>query len=65
MVFGTTGPLIGTLVSLEKRRYRFGVICGGTTFFQKKVLFSDFPTEPSIVFNCGFEIAEIRSFIIR
>ena len=37
--FGTPiirfGPLIGTLVSLEKRTYRFEVICGGTTFSEK------------------------------
>ena len=35
--FGTPGPLIGTLVSLEKRRYRFEVICGGTTFAESFV----------------------------
>ena len=51
------------LVSLEKRRYRFEAICGGRTF-QKKDLFSDFFTEPCIVFKGGFEIAEILSFII-
>ena len=61
--FGTPGPLIGTLVSLEKRRFRLEVICGGTTFAEK-VLFSDFLTESCIVFKGGFAIAEILSFII-
>ena len=32
--------------------------------FQKKVLFSDFLTEPCIVFKGGFEVAKILSFII-
>ena len=61
--FGTSGPLFGTLVSLEKRRYRLDVICGGTNL-QKKVLFSDFLTESCIVFKGGIAIAEIISFII-
>ena len=37
--FGTPGPLIGTLVSLEKRIYRFELICGGTTFAEKSFVF--------------------------
>ena len=36
---GTPGPLIGTLVSLEKRRYRFEAICGVTTFAEKSFVF--------------------------
>ena len=54
---------MGILVSLEKRRYRFEVICRGTTF-EEKVLFSDILTESCIVFKGGFAIAEILSFNI-
>ena len=61
--FGNPGPLIGTLVILEKRRCRFELISGGTTFAEK-VLFSDFLTESCIVLKGGLAIAEVLSFII-
>ena len=37
--FGTHGPLIGTLVSLEKRKYRLEVICAGTTYAERSFVF--------------------------
>ena len=60
--FGTPGPLIGTLVILEKRRCRFELISGGTTFAE--VLFSDFLIESCIVLKGGLAIAEVLSFFI-
>ena len=40
--FGTPGPIIGTWVSLEKRRYPFEKIFGGTIFSEKKFCFQTF-----------------------
>ena len=59
--FGTPRPLIGTLVSLEKRRYRFEAISGGTTFAKKKFCFQTF--SPNLVLFSSVACDRRNSFI--
>ena len=56
---------IKNLVDLEKWKNRFPSVFAKQQLFQKVALFSDFIDEHCFLFKCGFEIAELSSFIVN